>query len=487
MNILLVLGHLRAGKTTLIQALSHVLASSRHFDNSEVVLVQNDVSFSDGMANLNPFVRHIGMSAGCFGCKDTSKLIGKLNELNDAGCKLCILEPFGFVSGEEMLATLLKSHLPFKIITLVSGGFLQEPGVRVEIVRSQLCVADVMVVTHQDLTPEAATAIGEEIPEEHLKFRLGNEGDVERLLKVVLAETYATSSAKSLEADLGHEHPFTEVIFLPQSFSRDELVSRLAHLPPKGLLRLKGSLGGYSFQADPRYPGELSWKAQSNPQPNVIVIYGSEGYELPKEVAWLRGAVTRSQIRESGERSPEELNAELSQLLDALDKEWSDEAIPPHDSRGRLVVYTEPSEWANDLRKNPHVDKSLKQRAIEQRVRIALMGIVQADHSPHLFEESDPSCESLVHYAVTVCWFHATHASEGWLHPLGQEDVDAIARMLVKGLPHLHLGSDASVSSIILSELAITVDFLIARCGPSEQANLIKAYETFSSREACTA
>lgn len=471
----------------MIQALSHVLVSSGHFDNGEVVLVQNDVSFSDGKGNLNSFVHHIGMSAGCFGCKDTSKLISKLHELKAAGCKLCILEPFGFVSGEEMLATLLKSRLPFKIITLVSGGFLQEAGVRVEIVNSQLRVSDVMVVTHQDLAPKAASAIADEIPEEHLKFRLGNEGDVERLLKAVLAETYATSSAKSLEVDLGHEHPFTEVIFLPPSFSRDELVSRLAHLPPEGLLRLKGSLGGYSFQADPRYPGELSWEAQRNPQPNVIVIYGSEGYELPKEVAWLRGAVTRSQIRESGERSPQELDAELSQLLDNLDAAWSDDAIPPHDACGRLVVYTEDGEQANDLRKNPHVDLSLKQRAISQRVRIALMGIVQADHSPYLFEESDPGCESLVHYAVTVCWFHATHASEGWLNPLRQEDVDAIARMLVKGLPHLHLGSDTSVSSIILSELAITVEFLIGVCKPNERTNLIKAYDTFSSREVCIA
>ncbi len=170
-----------------------------------------------------------------------------------------------------------------------------------------------------------------------------------------LPSRYAQEVGSLIDEPAGHDHPFTAVEFLRDGLARDELQAFVDSLPTEGLWRVKGSLGGFAFQA-PLPERKLTWVETASGPRDALVVYAEEGYhmsELPKR---LRRCDTASLLLASGGRSVEERTAALQSLVDQVDaRNPGCMHTAQLDRDGRVVVYGEELEEINELRKDLEV------------------------------------------------------------------------------------------------------------------------------------
>lgn len=454
MNILIVLGHVRAGKSTFI---SHALRSeSFRAAFPKAAWIQNDVPFHDGAAQNPEGVKFVGMNAGCFGCADAGTLVTHLRRLEESDCDIAILEPFGFIAGHELPEALHNEGIEFKVIALVSSDLDSLTHVRKEVVESHSKVADLVLMTH---------GISDGVPGFSLEEPETGIGLVKEMLLDPVSSRFVCNYESLLGRSAEHEHPFTAVEFLRCGLNRQKLQDYVARMSGDGLLRVKGSLDGIGFQA-PLPSLELLWDESESEQPDALVIYGEQGYSMPPLPPEFGRRDTATLLRSAGAYTVEERLAALKSLIDQVDARYPGcMHVAPLDRYGRVVVYGEELEEINELRKDPEVMANapdLCARAVDQRVRIALLGIDQAVANPELFPPDDSVTERLAHYAVTVSYFAAR---QPWkIAPKRLEEVIGmatdIARCWLMGMNRLVYPTTPAKAYIVASEGAITARYL---------------------------
>lgn len=195
-QIFLLLGAAGCGKTTFI---SNVV---RNFgDKRSIAVVFNDdgdPEATDLPDDLGRFADITSMTAGCFGCTDSSAFLDRIRELKSRtpALDVILVEPVGFTDAQEMLDTLAELHVVPVVIALVDAAH-HARNLRLGTTEGHVLAADCTLVTKiDDADPDFdALAWSKERCSDVRVFRPGDVFD-----------TDTVESKAHAHHDCGHDH-----------------------------------------------------------------------------------------------------------------------------------------------------------------------------------------------------------------------------------------------------------------------------------------
>lgn len=433
-NIVILLGPPAAGKTTLARNTlrAGTLGKTAYILNDDATKEEGHVSqMFDAITELPGLTELKTMGEGCFGCSDDATLIRELQQLSKARAyDTILLEPFGFISGDELPDLLLRNGFTSNIITLLDVQNIQHNKAW-GIVPGQLRRATAGI----GLTKSAGTETDDPNLEAYLAehssgtptFRLGID---DPLPDWVIAQ-FGSTSVDPKESHHGHHHhhhhdhshPDLKYSFLLRDYlSADDLERIFSESRAQGAaLRVKGVLHGRQFQGQ-IFPDNVPAASASDlfvwsddPVGNVrnmVTFYASR----PISIDFMSGLVLDEYYRLA--RSTKELLRSTSHCTTAESiaflREWMDKC-PRTIAYGLKgpIVYTEATEAVNELRKRPDVMAAaadLVAEAICLRVDHAIR-IVQDNPPGSRWYDDKSTSEWKRDCAITIAWF-ALHRPE---------------------------------------------------------------------------
>jgi len=245
-------GVLGSGKTTLMARLARSCIDAGY----RVGLVVNDIADLgvDAMVLAETGWPHAAVDAlngACACCSDGTDLDEVLEGMRELRREIVLFETTGVADAADMLNQLTEPDLRRVIqtprcISLVDATRYPDPLGSDPIVRRQIELADLIVLTKTDLVPagrvEAATsAILLTNPDAPLAPRALTERELRAVLDTAVAHEEALDRLLA-DGPPRHPLPHTVSVSIPRALDRERFQALLGSLPPS-ILRAKGFVG----------------------------------------------------------------------------------------------------------------------------------------------------------------------------------------------------------------------------------------------------
>jgi len=250
MEVVVILGPLGSGKTTLVNRILQVS------QNLRTLVVVNDV----GTENIDARrLKNAGdikaLTAGCIGCSGLPAFRRVIKEAKEMqGLDLVIIEPTGIADGREIRDAVVSAGCKFHALTLIDVQHF-ERNRALECMQSQLEVATAVGLTWvgSDALPEKVMEyIGKHGPGKPV-VKIDTEELLEMAIQTVLSEETTMSHTHVCKSGCGHDHHhhhdhgvYSFSLQLREETLYVDLVLALApHL--ESLVRAKGVVAGREF------------------------------------------------------------------------------------------------------------------------------------------------------------------------------------------------------------------------------------------------
>jgi G3E family GTPase len=455
MNILVLLGPPAAGKSTLARntLVAGILGKTAYILNDDATTEGDETpQMFDATVEISSLTELKTMGEGCFGCSDEATLIRELRNLEQTRLyDTVLLEPFGFISGDELPKALSRNGLGCEVITLLDVQNIENNRAW-GIVPSQLAGATVGIGLTKCSAADAESVSVEGYLSEHAPgkptFLLGISDPlptwaVDQIGKAKSSHSHHEHCGHGCSHDHDHHHHHEHVhpdlkysFLLRKEIASTEMVRALAEAfrDQKNLsMRVKGIIAGNQFQGqlfskestlDQSYfERQITWTEDANPtSKNMITFYVSR----PISSNFLSGLVlnenhriaqsTKELLRRADNCTTEESISLLRSWIAKCPKRVQYGVKGP-------IVYTEATEAVNELRKRADVfvaAPELVEEAICSRVDHAIR-VVQENLPGTAWHVNQTASEWKRDCAITIAWF-ALHRAE----VLGKERMEII-------------------------------------------------------------
>lgn len=278
-------GTLGSGKTSSIIPLIEALKAQGVEPANIAVVMIDTAGVGEMYSEINSCVRLEVLPNGCFTCGDPDVVRKRIGILEKAGVRHIILEGFGVISGDEIVATLAQLERPCDIIACLDGRQFErncELGLEA-LIGSHVAVATMGVLVTKIAVPSQkmiaflkrcgndqrwSTSAAPSFPEVWQRDLLRRR-PVPRFAAVVVDVLRHSDAAVGV-------HGWPDIAFrLCSGVTIEDLQASFTECVASGAVSLKGVVHGIEFRA---VPGADIWDCKiSQAQSNVVVLYLKPG------------------------------------------------------------------------------------------------------------------------------------------------------------------------------------------------------------------
>jgi G3E family GTPase len=385
LHIVAIVGALGAGKTTTGLALTEALHRAGYHP-SEVTYVVNEAG---GVALFtSSYARVVSLPNGCFTCQDEDELRYVLGKLASAGTRVVILEGFGLVSGDEVAAFLEQTGYSYQIVAVLAAAGFETTRLRYgkDMMASHLRVATRIVVTHfptHDFEQSTGSLMGfcnEHGPGVPTSItRTGEPSWPDHFTTAVLERrfvpgyghvcghgcTHHSHAQHNPTSDSSLVHGWrTFWLSLQPSVSLSDLKRVLSPWVEDGVVRVKGVVGGTSFNVA---PGRSDWNETRAGEGAYAVLYLDEtkcAIADMLDLVSLCGEIpapARSFQLLRIDTDPTATHEEIGRMLEAFSV-----ITPKVPSQGGLITHPEEMQLLQQMARRPMMATRWKERVYEK-------------------------------------------------------------------------------------------------------------------------
>ncbi len=444
MRTLLILGPPGAGKTTFIrETLNHnVLPGTvAVVCNDDGTRATTDATALVGSADI------VTLNSGCFGCRDEESARRVFRHIAASGrYEWLIVEPYGFIAGDEAPSVLRSVGLDPLVITLVDVRHFAANRELGAIVPSQLRAATLGVGFTK--FPSSVAAITDAAIEEMVEYVAHHAQGIPLFLipsghglpSELLLERPVAKELQCRIAHCAHHHHdphpsssredhnhgvFTYNYVLSDTVTLTDLQDACCALDETPW-RVKGVIAGRQFHA---LRGEWT-EGMPHATRNFITIYHPRALDMGVFAPLVASAErtesapvalsTKDLLRSAADLTPEQCNRIVERLI-------AEVPVEPITTAETLLTNPELHEILNEVRKRPGVDPELNAAAIRRRVMYYLsVAPLLMPGSPYADKPETPRWKRDI--AIGIGWFASAKATE-----LGPEIVTEALRVDLEG------------------------------------------------------